>query len=63
MNTLYVTSAHFRTRSGCPGIQPLFALIEQARPNTFDSKSFDGPPLRPSAITLRKLARRFKPRK
>jgi hypothetical protein len=63
MNTLYVTSAYYRTRSGCPGIQPLFALVEQAQPNASDSKSFNEPPLRPSAITLRKLARRFKPRK
>lgn len=63
MNSLYVTSAHYRTRSGCPVIQPLFALIQRERINVSDSKSFDGPPLRPSAMTLRKLAQRFKPRK
>lgn len=64
MSTLYVTSAHYRTPAGCPGIEPVLNTLQQNRRlrETIPAPSPAGPPLRPSESTLRKMTRRFKPR-
>ena len=64
MSTLYVTSAHYRTPAGCPGIEPVVnALKQNRRPReTVPAANPPGPPLQPSESTLRKMTRRFKPR-
>jgi hypothetical protein len=64
MASLYVTSSHYRTPSGCPGISPVLSLLERThhqKENPFPADPA-GPPLRPSASTLRKMTQRFKPR-
>ncbi|CAI8274856.1 MAG: Uncharacterised protein [Opitutia bacterium UBA7350] len=59
----YVTSAHFRTPSGCPGIEPVLNVLQQNRrlPDPINKENPSGPPLSPSASTLQKMTRRFKP--
>lgn len=63
MSTLYVTSAHYRTPAGCPGIEPVGnALKQKRRPReSAPAANPPGPPLQPSESTLRKMAQRFKP--
>ncbi len=64
MTTLYVTSAHYRTPSGCPGIEPDSAALQSARRlrENAPAPNLKVPPLQPSDSTLQKMIRRFKPR-
>lgn len=64
MSTLYVTSAHYRTPAGCPGIEPVINALQQKRcpRENLPISHSAGPPLPPSASTLHKMTQRFKPR-
>ena len=61
MNTVYVTSAHYRTPSGCPELDSLVTAIERSpRLENLQPPSRECEPLRPSKSTLRQMTQRFK---